>query len=56
MGTVTFKDVPILGSIFCVVVFVNIIVIPKGKEGAASVDFSRYKCYRGSNERLYSEN
>jgi len=31
MGTVTFKDVPILGSIFYAMVFVNIVVIPKGK-------------------------
>jgi len=56
MGTVTFKDVPILGSIFRAVVFVNIVVIPKGKDEAPRVDFSYYKCYRGSNERLYSEN
>ena len=53
MGTVTFKDVPILGSIFYAVVFVNIIVIPKGKDEALRVDFSRHKCYRGSNERIY---
>jgi len=55
IGTITFKDVPILGSIFYVVLSVNI-VIPNEKEGAASVDFFRYKCYRGNNERFYSEN
>jgi len=39
-----------MGSIFYAIVFVNIVVIPKRKERAAPVDFSRYKCYRGNNE------
>jgi len=40
MGAITFKYVPILGSIFYAMVFVNIVVIPMAKLSTADIERS----------------